>query len=47
MYCVRTLKLYRPTTADGFGRAKNRQKQIKRTLSKMVRQSNIKTASER
>lgn len=47
MYCVRAPKLYRPTTADGFDRAKNRQRQIKRTLSKIVRQSNIKTARER
>lgn len=42
MYCVRAPKLHRPTTADGFDRAKNRQRQIKRPLSKMVRQSNIK-----
>lgn len=30
-YCVRPPKLYWPTTADGFDRAKNRQRQIKRT----------------
>lgn len=45
LYCVRTSKLYRPTTANGFDHPKLKPRRT-RTPFKMLRKSNIKTVIE-
>lgn len=45
LYCVRTSKLYRPTTANGFDHPKLKPRRT-RTPLKMLRKSNIKTVIE-